>query len=243
MIEDIFFILASGSPRRKDFMALLGYPFVVIPPSTLSSEEDVDETPLPNEKPSDLVQRLSQMKARAVALQLHNVPSERLNNKPHNRAVVIAADTIVAQKHKILGKPKDEAEARLMLKALRQEPHQVYSGLTIAVSAYLAHQLNIHSPKSLLLTTKLHRSTVQMRPYTDEEIEAYIVSKDPLDKAGAYGIQNQSFAPVAHLDGCFASVMGFPVNELALALQEINLPLPDMSPICTQFIDQVCCQQ
>jgi len=198
---------------------------------------EVDETPLPNEPPHELVQRLSRIKAEAVT---HHLPSllPSLPVAQIDRIIVIAADTEVVFDHKILGKPRDPAEAAEMLSLLRQRPHDVYSGLTIA---YIPQALAAHPVPAFI--TRLQRSTVWMRPYSEAEIAAYVATGSPLDKAGAYGIQDQPFAPVDRLEGCFASVMGFPLAELALALAEIGLFLPAIGPLCSQHIGTVCCQQ
>ena len=241
-MDQLTFVLASGSPRRQQFMTLLGVPFVVIPPQLFKDDQtepqDIDETPLPGEHPVDLVQRLSQIKAQAVLAQL---------NQALTAPVVIAADTVVVLGQEILGKPRDAAQAKEMLQALREHPHFVYTGLTVALSTKTADELQLSLPESKddnIVVTRLHRSTVQMRSYTDQEIEVYVAGGDPLDKAGAYGIQNETFAPVAHLDGCFASVMGFPANELAQALAEVNIFLPPIASVCKAFIDKEdCCQK
>jgi septum formation protein len=99
----------------------------------------------------------------------------------------------------------------------------------------------LSGPKSRFIT-RLHQSTVWMRPYSDAEIAAYVASGDPLDKAGAYGIQNKVFAPVERLEGCFASVMGLPLAELAAAFREIDLLLPEIGPLCTGYTGYPCCQ-
>jgi septum formation protein len=132
----------------------------------------------------------------------------------------------------ILGKPGNTAEATQMLQQLRRQSHQVYSGLTVML---------LSGQKSHFIT-RLHQSTVWMRPYSDAEIAAYVASGDSLDKAGAYGIQNKVFAPVERLDGCFASVMGLPLGELAAAFREIGLSLPEVGPLCTGCTGYPCCQ-
>ncbi len=229
-----FFILASGSPRRREFMQLLGLPFTVMTPAQAAGA-DVDESPLPGESPTDLVQRLSQIKAETVATNL-----SRSGLKPDLLAltnIVIAADTVVVLGGKILGKPQHPAEAAQMLKDLRNQAHEVYSGVTVAMLRPDRFQKPIRSQ----FITRLHRSTVWMRPYTDAEIAAYVSSGDPLDKAGAYGIQHKEFNPVARLEGCFASVMGLPLGELAAALGELDVALPDIGPLCAGFTGQTCC--
>jgi septum formation protein len=234
-------ILASASPRRQELLQVVGLSFVVVPPTIPSTDSEiegneiqVDEAPLPGEAPAVLVQRLSRSKAQAVAA---NLPATHFQQ---GNVVIIAADTVVVFDNKILGKPNDAAEATEMLKLLQSQSHEVYSGLTVA---YL--------PQTTLLTatqaegifiTRLHQSRVWMRPYTDAEIAAYVASGDPLDKAGAYAIQNSGFAPVERLEGCFASVMGLPLGELAAVFREIGLLLPVVSPLCANYTGYSCCQ-
>lgn len=244
------FILASASPRRRELLTHLGLSFRVVLPE---SGTQVDETPRPGETPGQLVQRLSRAKARAVAASLP------LPHQPDGSAappVIIAADTVVVLAGQILGKPASPAEAVQMLKTLRdQRSHDVYSGVTIGVVGGQAAPVtgstkfaaNTAGPASanpgLKLITRLHRSQVWMRAYTDSEIEAYVASGDPLDKAGAYAIQHQLFAPVARLDGCFASVMGLPLGELAIALSQVGVYLSHIGPLCRAYSGWPCCQQ
>lgn len=173
-------ILASQSPRRQQLLAALGYTFTV-------DAADVDETPLPGERPDALACRLCRAKAAAVAAR-------------HPSAVILAADTVVALDGALLGKPADPAEAVAMLRALRGRTHQVYTAVSIAAAG--------------AVTARLSVSNVTMRAYSDEEIAAYVATGDPLDKAGAYAIQHPRFSPVAAWEGCYAGIMGLP---LALA--------------------------
>jgi MAF protein len=232
-------VLASGSPRRQDLLKSLGLSFHVVTPTLPSpaapDRTGVDETPLPGETPAALVQRLSQLKAETVAVHLDwlapSLSSYLAEIK--GQLITIAADTEVASGHQILGKPGSPAEAIDMLKQLRRQSHQVYSGLTVAL---------LSTDRTSRVVTRLHQSTVWMRPYTDAEIAAYVASGDPLDKAGAYGIQNQAFAPVLRLEGCFASVMGLPLGELAAAFKELGLSLPDIAAHCHHYTGYPCCQ-
>jgi MAF protein len=176
---------------------------------------DIDENPHANEPPVEYVRRLACQKAQAVA-----------ESQP---GLVIAADTIVVDDNELLGKPVDPAEARRMLVQLRGRVHQVYTGIAIGESrtgqAYDA----------------ICETDVPMRAYTDAEIEAYIATGDPLDKAGAYGIQNAAFHPVAGLSGCFASVMGLPLCHLAVGLQTFGHNLTEGLPDrCQAFLDYRC---
>lgn len=232
-------ILASSSPRRQELLKSLGLIFYTITPTVASPEPPgytgVDETPLPDETPAALVQRLSRLKAETVATHLDwllPTLSKRVTETKYP-LIIIAADTEVALDNQILGKPGNPAKAADMLKQLRKRrSHYVYSGLTVAKLA----------DETSRFVTRLHQSTVWMRPYTDAEIAAYVASGDPLDKAGAYAIQNQSFAPVARLEGCFASVMGLPLSELSEAFRELGLWLPEISHGCHQATGFPCCQ-
>ncbi len=222
-------ILASTSPRRRQFLEQLGLPFTVIAPGSAAGGTEIDETPLPTEHPAEMVQRLSRAKAQAV---LHALPALFPAITRYSQPVIIAADTSVVLGDRILGKPATPAEAIAMLQALRAEAHLVLSGLTVALA-------RPDSPPRL--ATRLHQSQVWMRPYTNAEIEAYVATGSPLDKAGAYGIQDDGFAPVARMEGCFASVMGFPFADLAVALAELGLALPKIAPLCRRLTGHPCC--
>lgn len=228
-------ILASGSPRRQELLKSLGLHFYTVTPAVPSSgavgHTGVDETPFPGETPAALVQRLSRLKAETVVTHLDwLLPSLAETKDP---LFIIAADTEVALDNQILGKPGSPAEAINMLQQLRRRrSHQVYSGLTVA---------RLSGGTSTFIT-RLHQSTVWMRFYTNAEIAAYVASGDPLDKAGAYGIQNQNFAPVVRLEGCFASVMGLPLGEVVAAFQDLNLWLPEISSSCQRVTGFPCCQ-
>lgn len=250
--HDHLFILASASPRRRELLELLELPFIVVLPedALLTAPASggapvnpggIDETPLPGEFPPNLVQRLSRAKARAVAARLPSLDLPELDART-GRVFIIAADTEVASGEEILGKPANPTEAVAMLKRLRQERwHYVYSGLTVARWPDQAPPETTQSPPGMI--TRLHQSKVWMRAYTDAEIEAYVASGDPLDKAGAYGIQHKRFAPVERLEGCFASVMGLPLGELAAALAALGLPPPEVAPRCSRYSAYSCCQQ
>ena len=162
---------------------------------------DIIEDRKPGEPPADYVQRLACQKAAAVAAQ--------------HPGLVIAADTIVVNADELLGKPEDEEDARQMLLQLRGHTHQVYTGLAL---------LDTESGQTFEDVT---RTDVVMRHYSDAEIDAYIETGDPLDKAGAYAIQHAGFHPVDSLVGCYASVMGLPLCRLAVGLQEFGVAIPD----------------
>jgi len=171
-------ILASSSPRRRELLATLALPYEI-------STAPVEEIPLEGESPKDLVQRLALAKAKAV----------RTTN---SQDVVLAADTIVVFRDKILGKPRDESEAKEMLLALRGNWHLVFTGVAVL------------APPSLELLA-VECTYVLMRAYSLEEVEAYVNSGKAMDKAGAYGVQDEGFCPVAEIKGCYTNVMGLPL--------------------------------
>jgi MAF protein len=176
-----------------------------------------DESLLPGEQPEAYVRRLAEAKARAVL--------ERA--RPEH--IIIGADTSVVIDGEILGKPLDAEDARKMLRRLRGRTHQVYTGIAVL----RAHENN--------LLTDVCVTDVPMRAYSDDEIEAYVRSGDPLDKAGAYGIQNPDFQPVAHMDGCYASVMGLPLCHLTVLLRKMGVaPHADVARNCQATLVYQC---
>ena len=181
------------------------------------SVSDVDEGQSAGESPSEYVLRLAEAKARAA---IPNAGPEQ---------VIIGADTAVIHGGRILGKPGDSAEAIEMLKELRGHTHQVYTALAI---------LQKHDER---LIADLCVTDVPMRNYTDEEIDAYVLSGDPLDKAGAYGIQHPSFHPVESMSGCYASVMGLPMCHLLRALRQLGITsVADVPAACQTLLQYAC---
>jgi septum formation protein len=192
------FILASKSPRRKTLLRNLIDPFLVV-------NSDIDELVIPGEKPDEFVIRLAQEKAlKGGAGVLPNT---------FENAFVIGADTIVVDGTEILGKPIDQADAARILEQLRGNTHQVLSGIAL---------YNLTNGD---IQTRLVCTEVKMREYTEDEIQEYIASGDPLDKAGAYGIQNRDFNPAPEFSGCFANVMGLPLCHLAVLMKEVGIDL------------------
>ena len=187
-------ILASGSPRRRELLALSGLAYEVRPAAVL-------ETPLPGEGPAAFATRMSQAKARLAA---DGKASAAGSAEPG--ALVLGADTIVVLDGAIIGKPAGAAQAVEILRRLRGRTHQVLTAITVIDTAA--------EPRAEL--TNLVTTPVPMRAYSDEEIEAYVATGNPLDKAGAYAIQYAGFQPVdlEHFAGCFANVMGLPVCRL-----------------------------
>lgn len=211
-------ILASASPRRRQFLQELGLPFTIL-------TADMDESRLAQESPVQMVARLAAAKTQAIA--------ERLRNSEPTPAptLILGADTTVALGQLDLGKPADAEEAATMLHRLRLEPHQVHSAVSV---------LDLESNRQEI---RVNTTQVHMRDYTNTEIDAYIATGDPLDKAGAYGIQHQGFAPVASLTGCAASVMGLPLADLVQILANFGLPISvPIPPLCHRLMGRSCCQ-
>ena len=207
-------VLASASQRRQQFLRDLGLTFT-------SLATDIDETPLPGEAPDAMTLRLAVAKAEAAASRLPALDGEQL---------VIASDTTVAMDGVIYGKPEDAADATRMLRDLRGRSHQVMSALCV---------LRLPDGER---HTRVHWTDVAMRDYSDEEILAYVASGDPLDKAGAYGIQTAPFRPVSGLRGCYASVMGLPLDDLRDLLASFGVPIhASVVAICNRYGAQECC--
>jgi septum formation protein len=178
---------------------------------------DVDESRKTNETAGDFVLRLAKDKALAAAD--HALPEN----------IVLGADTAVVDGDVILGKPKDALEAGRMLKQLRGHVHQVYTGLAV------------YRMRDGKLITELCVTDVPMRSYSDEEIDAYVRSGDPLDKAGAYAIQHPQFQPVESMQGCYASVMGLPMCHLQHALRQLDIhPEADVPGNCQNYLKYAC---
>jgi len=176
---------------------------------------NLDEQPRPGEAPGAYVLRLAHEKALAAA--------------QDGPALVIGSDTTVALDGQILGKPQDAAEARAMLLALRGRAHTVYTGLAV------------YAPQAGQMRGELCASRVPMRDYSDAEIETYIASGDPLDKAGAYAIQHAEFHPVEGFAGCYASVMGLPLCHLERALRSLGAPAAaDVPAACQADLNYRC---
>lgn len=192
-------ILASASPRRRELLTVLGVPFRVV-------VADIDEQPRPGEAPEALVERLARSKALTVDTREAAAPGgQGAAERDRPESIMLAADTVVVLDGAILNKPAHAAEARTMLAALRGRPHRVLTGLVLARRGEVAW-------------SSVAETVVTMRAYADDEVTAYIASGRPLDKAGAYGIQDADFRPVERIDGCYTNVVGLPLCEVRRAL-------------------------
>jgi len=184
-------ILASASPRRKLLLEQAGYNFEII-------ESCIDETIVGTA--GFCVETLALRKAKAVA------------EKVGDNAIIIAADTLVSIDGRVLEKPKDHAEAFDMLRLLSGNKHTVYTGVAIIATLGGGQSPALHFVES---------TDVFFRHLTDQEIHAYIATKEPFDKAGAYGIQGYGATLVHRIEGCFYSVMGLPIARLHVELSKI----------------------
>ena len=191
-------LLASASPRRRKIISLLGIPCV----TAVASDGEAEAEQRYRGVPENLAQWLAKHKA-SVALKLPEAAGR----------LVIAADTTVLLGNEILGKPRDKAHALELLQKLRGRWHHVITG--VVACATIDGQTVMHSGSCV--------TPVLMRAYSDAEIQTYIATGDPLDKAGAYGIQHPAFQPTKSIDGCYLNVVGLPVCVLTDLLAEFRV--------------------
>lgn len=188
-------ILASKSPRRHEILCLGGFDHDI----TVS---DADESLPEGLTAAESAREISKRKALAVKQEL---PVEK------QEAVIIAADTVVEVGREVFGKPKDEAEAEAMLRALSGSVHFVHTGITVIDGGKIYNEA---------VTTK-----VTMRELFDDEIKGYVKSGEPMDKAGAYAIQGKGGAFVSSLEGDYFNVMGLPLCRISCILRECGIIL------------------
>ena len=188
-------ILASQSPRRIELLRDAGLEISVRP-------ADIDETPLHHEKPLDLVSRLARAKAQVCWLQTTDEDAGR---------VILAADTIVWLGDKVLGKPADEQDAKEMLHRLSGKVHHVSTGVCLMRNVTPSFK----GARSEMLpgTSFVETTDVEFHRLTDADIDAYVASGEPMDKAGAYGIQGLGRMLVKRIDGDFYNVVGLPISR------------------------------
>ena len=206
-------ILASASPRRRQILSWATENFTC-------KSADIDETPRPEEDPVRYCERMALEKA-AVLTSYH----------PLEEKYILASDTTVFRGQQIYGKPTDAADAFRMIKELQGKPHVVCT----AVAVLHADRTKMESALTACQTT------VQMRPFTDTEIENYVASGDPEGKAGAYAIQNDVFQPVSSIQGCYACVMGLPLCHTELLFSQLGIHFEkDFSRCCKANISYPC---
>ncbi len=185
-------ILASSSPRRKELLERLGLRFEVIPSL-------IDEIPLRDESPEDFALRTSTEKALSVSRSLDS------------DSVVIGADTIVVIGGEILGKPKDEEEATIMLEKIAGREHRVITGFSIV------------KPEAEILYRNLVESRVKIKTLAPCEIEGYIKTGEPMDKAGAYGAQGIGAFMIEEIHGSYTNVVGLPIAQVIDVLTRLGV--------------------
>jgi septum formation protein len=188
--------LASGSPRRRELLTQIGVPFTAI-------SADIDETPLTDESPAAYVERLARGKAQAGYAALSSEQSAA-------PACVLGADTAVVLDGRILGKPRDQAEAQTMLLGLAGREHEVLT----AVAVLDGQRCESHVVRSL----------VRFRSIDQAEASAYWASGEPHDKAGGYGIQGLGAVFVCGLNGSYSAVVGLPLCETCELLGHFGIP-------------------
>ena len=185
-------ILASQSPRRKDILSLMQIPFETL---AVDTEEILD----PSLSLEDNITKIALTKAEAAALVIAG---------DKRKAVILAADTVVAKGNQILGKPAGFDEAFNMLKSLQNRSHRVYTGFVL-----------LFGEKTY---TECVVTTVEFEPMSDSEIQRYLLSVKPYDKAGAYGIQDPLMACyIKRIEGCYYNVVGLPLSRVSKALKPL----------------------
>lgn len=193
--------LASRSPRRRELLHQIGIDFdTVVFRNGLRADSETDETPWPGENPVDYVERVARAKAEHG---LRIVEERRLPMRP-----VLAADTTLELAGEIVGKPANPADATAILRRLSGQTHRVLTGVAINHIGRIEYVLS--------------NSEVRFRAVDDEEIRHYVMSGEPMDKAGAYGIQGRAGLFVEYLSGSYTGVMGLPVCETGELLKRFG---------------------
>ena len=187
-------ILASGSPRRKELLSLMGVTYEVMVSQKEEKLEDIE--------PSGLVMELAKMKACDIA------------EKVEGPAVILGADTVVSCKNKVLGKPKDTEDARRMIAMLAGNSHEVYTGVTMIIK---------EENQTERVVTFYEATKVHVTPMSEEEIQAYVATGEPMDKAGAYGIHGKGSAFVERINGDYFAVVGFPCCYVNSVLNKLGI--------------------
>jgi septum formation protein len=198
--EGAKFILASTSPRRKELLKTFGLPFEIRSPASVDEKEFLPSGRQSLDFYRKLSADLSLRKAESVAPSIAG------------RSLILGADTLVILGGKPLGKPEDEGEARAMLKALSGRSHHVITGITL-----------LESSGTILSESEITRVT--FKPLDETEIEGYLRTGEPADKAGAYGIQGMGGLLVERIEGCYFNVVGLPLFRLYALLQKFNIQI------------------
>lgn len=193
-------ILASGSPRRKEILEQCGISFVI-------QKSDAEEV-ITKEAPNEAVMELSKQKAYDVQKQI-----------TRKNTVLIAADTVVANGDKILGKPSDKEDACRMIKSIQGHDHSVYTGVTLLIQ-------DEETTKGAVQELTFYEETkVEILPMNDEEINDYVASGEVYDKAGAYAIQGAFASYVKGIQGDYYNVVGLPISRILRELKNVGIDL------------------
>jgi len=196
--------LASRSARRRDLLKQMGVNFeMLLLREGAGRDADFDESPIGNELPRDYVVRVARLKAEAGWLRLEQ---RRLMRHP-----VLSGDTTVAFNDTILAKPKDREDAVAMLKALSGTVHLVYTAIAVKFHESLREALSV--------------TEVRLRELSDDEIRRYVATGDPMDKAGAYGIQGKASMFIESINGSYSGVVGLPMFETSQLLSQFGFQL------------------
>lgn len=199
-------VLASASPRRKEILTQSGLSFDIW---TSKCSEDSSCT-----DPAKLCEELAEKKATDVASQILAYVDSHEDVSTLQDTLIIGADTIVALGDRILGKPKDESDASQMLSLLSGKTHSVYTGVCLCF---------LSADRRVGAHTFCEETGVEFYSLTTEEIEAYVASGDPLDKAGAYGIQGIFAKHVKGINGDYLNVVGLPISRIFFELKELGI--------------------
>lgn len=201
-------ILASASPRRKELLEQIGLEFEICP---AQGEEVITKT-----IPEEVVMELSKQKAEEVAAMVSSFGEEHIDITTPSDILVIGADTVVAYNGEILGKPVDEADAKRMLSMLAGNTHSVFTGVTLVLidKSGRAGELVFYE-----------KTDVKMHPMTEAEIDRYVATGEPMDKAGSYAIQGKCAIHIEKIDGDYNNVVGLPIARIYQELKRIGIDI------------------
>lgn len=206
MSSSRFIYLASQSPRRRQLLDQLGVRHELLLPNVqgdIAEDAEAIEAVWPNEAPKDYVQRVTGLKLDAAIA--------RHARRQLAQAPILCSDTTVALGSQILGKPEDADDALRMLGLLAGQTHQVFTAIALQVGAKRLQAVSV--------------SDVTFAPMTQQQMQAYVDSGEPMGKAGGYGVQGLAAAHIAHIAGSYSGIMGLPVFETAQLLRQAGWPL------------------
>lgn len=201
-------ILASASPRRKELLEQIGLEFEICP---AKGEEVITKT-----IPEEVVMELSKQKAEEIAFLVTTYNENHKDITTPTDILIIGADTVVAYDGHILGKPKDEADAKRMLLMLSGNTHSVYTGVTLCL---------IDKSGRVGEVVFYEKTDVTMFPITEAEVDRYVATGEPMDKAGSYAIQGKSAIFIEKIEGDYNNVVGLPITRIYQKLKDIGIDI------------------